>query len=62
MSPETDDSATIRPQRVRSIGSSSGWVRLKKPCSETSITECHWRALMPAIGTSSWMPALCTIP
>ncbi|MCW0438949.1 hypothetical protein NB723_003913 [Xanthomonas sacchari] len=50
----------MRPQRVRAIGSSSGWVTWKKPCSETSMTLCHCAALMPAIGASSWMPALLT--
>src|SRR5690554_1019563 len=50
----------MRPQRVRAIGSSSGWVTLKKPCSETSMTRRHCSADMPAIGASSWMPALLT--
>jgi hypothetical protein len=31
----------MRPQRVRSIGISSGCVTLKKPFSDTSITLCH---------------------
>ena len=41
---------TTRPQRVRAIGSSSGWVTWKKPCSETSTTRRHWSSDMPAIG------------
>ena len=50
----------MRPQRVRIIGSSSGWVALKKPLTDTSITRCHCAALMPGITASSWMPALLT--
>jgi hypothetical protein len=56
----TDDTLTMRPQRVRAIGSSSGWVTWKKPCSETSITRFHCASVMPAIGASSWIPALLT--
>ena len=56
----------MRPQRVRSIGSSSGCVTRKKPCSETSMTRCHCSARMPGNTASSWMPALltmiCTVP
>src|SRR5690606_9465806 len=54
------DTLTIRPQRPRAIGSSSGLVTWKKPCRETSITRCHCASLMPAMGASSWMPALLT--
>ena len=50
----------MRPQRVRAIGSSSGWVTWKKPCSDTSTTRFHCASDMPAIGASSWMPALLT--
>src|SRR5690606_4769661 len=39
---------------------SSGWVTWKKPCSDTSITRFHCRSDIPAIGASSWMPALLT--
>jgi len=37
----------MRPQRVRIIGRSSGWVAWKKPLTETSMTRCHCWALMP---------------
>ena len=50
----------MRPQRVRIIGSSSGWVTLKKPLSETSMTRDHCSRRMPGITASSWMPALLT--
>jgi hypothetical protein len=38
---ETEEMFTMRPQRVRIIGISSGWVTLKKPLSETSMTRDH---------------------
>ena len=50
----------MRPQRVRIIGSVSGWVTLKKPFSDTSITRCHCASCMPGNTASSWMPALLT--
>ena len=56
----------MRPQRVRSMGSSKGWVTRKKPFSETSITRCHCAARMPGNTASSCTPALlmmiCTAP
>jgi hypothetical protein len=58
---ETDDMATIRPQRVAIIGRSSGRTVLKKPLSETSITPRHWASAMPAMGASSCVPALWTM-
>src|SRR5690606_35866051 len=51
---------TMRPQRPRAIGSSSGWVTWKKPCSETSTTRFQRASSIPAIGASSWIPALLT--
>ena len=38
----------------------SGWVTLKKPFTETSMTRCHCSARMPGKTASSWMPALLT--
>jgi hypothetical protein len=56
----TDETLTMRPQRVRSMGSTSGCVTRKKPCSDTSITRCHCAGFMPGNTASSWMPALLT--
>src|SRR5438876_3696150 len=56
----TDDTLTIRPQRVPIMGSSSGCVALKKPLTDTSITLCHCVALMPGSTASSCTPALLT--
>src|SRR5215831_20029758 len=53
-----EETFTIRPQRVRIIGSSSGWVALKKPLTDTSITRCHCAALIPGSTASSCTPAL----
>src|SRR5688500_9612640 len=50
----------MRPQRVPIIGSSSGLVTLKKPCSETSSTLFHCSPDIPAIGASACIPALLT--
>ena len=50
----------MRPQRVRSIGSSSGCVTRKKPLSDTSITLCHCSGRMPGNTASSCTPALFT--
>ena len=60
MSDATDEMLTIRPQRVRIIGMTSGCVTLKKPFSETSMTRCHCSARMPGKTASSWTPALLT--
>ena len=43
----------MRPQRVAIIGSSNGWVTLKKPCRHTSITRRHCADDIPAMGASS---------
>src|SRR5690606_38329861 len=51
---------TMRPQRARAIGSSSGWVTWKKPCRDTSTTRFQRAWSIPAMGASSWMPALLT--
>ena len=44
MSAAIDETLTIRPQRVRIIGITSGCVTLKKPSTETSMTRCHCSA------------------
>ncbi len=56
----TEEILMIRPQRRRIIGISSGWVTLKKPLSETSITPVHCPGRIAGITASSWMPALLT--
>ena len=43
----TELTLTMRPQRVRAIGMTSGWVTWKNPCSDTSITRCHCAGRMP---------------
>jgi hypothetical protein len=61
-----DATLTMRPQRDRIIGISSGCVTLKNPFRTTSMTRVHCSRRMPAIGASSVIPALltriCTAP
>ena len=52
--------APMRPQRVGSMGSTSGWATLKKPFRLTSITRCHCSGRRPANTPSSCTPALWT--
>ena len=56
----TDDTLTMRPQRVRIIGITSGCVTLKNPLTETSMTRATARRASPGNTASSWTPALLT--
>ena len=47
----------MRPQRVRIMGRSSGWVALKKPLTDTSITWCHCAALIGNKGQVNYAAA-----